>query len=48
MTRADAFTLALAVGALAIGFALYARDYSRALETCERIHSRATCIHSLR
>lgn len=48
MTRLSLLTLALAVGVLALAFTILNRDYARALETCERIHSRETCIHSMR
>lgn len=44
----EAFTFALCLGVLASAFAILNRDYARALETCQRIHTTATCIHSMR
>jgi hypothetical protein len=48
MNRLSAVTIILTLATIAAAFTLLNRNYTRALEQCERIHSRETCIFILR
>jgi hypothetical protein len=48
MIRLSAATIILTLATVLATFTLLNRNYARALEQCERIHSRETCIHILR
>jgi hypothetical protein len=48
MIRLSTISALLALATVLATFTLLNRNYARALEQCERIHSRETCIHILR
>jgi hypothetical protein len=41
-------TILSVIAVILVTFAMLNRNYARALEQCERYHSRATCIHAMR
>jgi hypothetical protein len=48
MTRLSVLSTLLALATVLATFTLLNRNYARALDQCERIHSRETCIFILR
>ncbi len=48
MTRLSALLVLLALATIIAAFTIYSRDYARALDQCERTHTRETCIFILR